>query len=189
VQNKAVKEYVDDYISLINGTQLKSGTVANAIYWKSGAIGVPQGSAVTSSVRAYTPDFFEYDESVKVTVSGDAQIIIFFYTAPSVGACLQNQQTDWLSGTVNLSEYIPEGAAYFRISARSMPEGSTNGEDLSGDMSLVSDNVKMERYYEAAPFATLFGLDKKIDDEIGDIETAIDNIIAIQNILIGGDGE
>ena len=82
------------------------------------------------------------------------------------------------------------GALYFRISACSMPEGSANGEDLSGEnMSLVSDNVKMERYYEAAPVATLFGLDKKIDEEIGDVETAIDNIIAIQNILIGGEGE
>ncbi|MBE7028127.1 MAG: hypothetical protein E7407_03730 [Ruminococcaceae bacterium] len=188
VQNKAVKEYVDDYVRIINGIHLRSGTFANAIYWNRGTIDVLDGIAVSSKVSAYTLDYYKCNESVVITTLSDVKIKLFFYSAPSSDFYLQNNQTDWLFGTVNLSEYIPQGANYFRISARFMPEGSTNGENLSGEnISLVSDNVKMERYYDAAPFTTLFELDKKIDDEIGDIETAIDNIIAIQNTLIGGD--
>ena len=53
-----------------------------------------------------------------------------------------------------------------------------NGKSILGEGNIEID-VDLSKYYTKA----------EIDGQIGDIETALDSIIAIQESLIGGDGE
>lgn len=67
-----------------------------------------------------------------------------------------------------------------RVDRELKPVKTVNGvaPDENGNVEVEAGSVDVSNYYTK----------DEIDDKIGDIEAALDNIIAIQSIFIGGEG-
>ncbi|MBE7039150.1 MAG: hypothetical protein E7398_00295 [Ruminococcaceae bacterium] len=154
---------IDDLDESINS--IIDGIIMDGINWEVGSIVVNTGTNGSLTTRARTMDFLEYENYTVITSSGDVQIIPIFYDANK--KFISGSSTSWLTGTIHLSDLAPEGAAYFRLTARYMPEGSTNGEELTSEnINLISDNVKIEIYRENTIASTVYNLDRRVDKAI-----------------------
>lgn len=59
--------------------------------------------------------------------------------------------------------------------------------DAEGNLYYFSNGILLDKEYVASQNLVTKDQVEKLENQIGDIETALDNIIAIQEILIGGD--
>lgn len=113
------------------------------IIWEVGSISSDNGDNLDDSTNARTVEFLEYKNHITITTSGNAQVSVRFYDNSK--NFIQNSNVDWQTGTIKLSEHAPNGAAYYRLTARSMSDGSTSKsvKITNKNISIIYNNVKL----------------------------------------------
>lgn len=163
VENGVIKKYVDDSIYEISGGVV-NGLCPIGVNWEENGIGSGTGDNLSSNIRIRTANYLDCDASVVITATEGREIVIYFYSTGDVSGYLGVEtKTDWLTGTINLTDYMPDGAKYFRLIGR---YGSTNTWDNS---TIVSDYITVKKYNEDYK-VTLKELKETTDELTSDVE-------------------
>ncbi len=160
-ENKADTSHTHDFGAKIEGTKY-----IEEIKWELGVITSDNGTNGDNPQRARTADYLEYDDSVVITMSGDAQIIALFYNDEK--GYIGYSGKEWLTGTINVKDIAPEGAKYFRLSARWANKEGSNGTTITeNNISDISDNVEVQRdFVQTLTDLILDDVNKKLDEEL-----------------------
>lgn len=183
VQNKAIKQYVDGRIA----------TFKNSKFWYAIETSATEECKITTRNGISQTNFVQFSVKASQAVNTRVTVIVTLLNSIKANSCyLELHDTSGLDPIrrVNASEVSGKVAtfsfnAYGDCSLRAMWTETPATNSCTVEVKYDQD---VRDLFDSKAGIDDFYSKPQIDEQIGDIETALDGIIDIQNTLIGGDG-